>query len=138
MAGTVSDVEMQVARGEPEVATRSASDVLRLAVATVLLIALSIVERVFGDTLIDFTSRLLQGLSAVPVWLLDAVVSVSRVVAVLFLAGGLVMGLVHSRWRMLLVVTFAMVVAVLLTIVWGSIDPADGAKVVHVDGLVPS
>src|SRR2546421_7679112 len=119
MPDTVSQIEMQVAVDEPEVATRSASDVLRLAVATVVLLALLVVERVFGDTLIDFSAHLLRGLSAVPTWLLDAVVSVTRVAAVLFLAIGLIIGVLRGRWRLLLVVGVAVVVAVLVTIILG-------------------
>ena len=84
---------------EPDgaVATRSPSDVLRLVVATALLLALLVVERLFGETLTQFTTDLLSGLSAVPSWLLDGIVSVTRVGTSLFLLGGLVLDRKSTR-----------------------------------------
>ncbi|HEY6698166.1 MAG TPA: hypothetical protein VIZ67_08075, partial [Acidimicrobiales bacterium] len=53
---------------------RSPSDVFRLAVAVVLLAALIVVQAVFGDTLVTFATELLQGLDALPHWIVHTVV----------------------------------------------------------------
>jgi undecaprenyl-diphosphatase len=110
----------------------------RLAVATLLLVVLLILEWAFGDTLIDFSSRLLRGTSAIPAWLLDSAVTLTYLGALLFLAGGLATGVRRGRWRLLLVVALAIVVAVLLNTVLGHVDPAEGARAVDLHGLVPS
>jgi undecaprenyl-diphosphatase len=120
------------------IATRSASDVLRLVVASVLLLVLFLVERLFGETLTQFTTDLLSGLSAVPSWLLDAVVALTRIGASLFLAGGLVLAVLRGRWRLIILAGVAIGLAVLLVVLLGPVDPAAGPKVVDLEGLVPS
>lgn len=120
------------------VAARSPSDVLRLVVASVLLLVLLLVEWLFGETLTQFTTDLLRGLSAVPPWLLDGIVSVTRVATLLFLVGGLVLGVLRGRWRLLLLAGVAIGLAVLLVVLLGPLDPTAGPKVVDLEGLVPS
>ena len=61
---------------------RSPSDVLRAVVAAVLLLALLFVQWLWGHALVDFTGELLVGLSAVPAWLVDVIVIVTRLLAV--------------------------------------------------------
>ena len=128
------------ARDEPgtTVATRSPSDVLRLVVASVLLLVLFLVERLFGDTLTQFTTDLLSGLSAVPAWLLDGIVSLTRIGTSLFLVAGLVLGVLRGRWRLILLAGVAIGLAVLLVVLLGPVDPAAGPKVVDLEGLVPA
>jgi len=136
----MADSRASVVVDEPgaTVSTRSASDVLRLVVATLLLVALLVVEWVAGDTLTSFAVGLLRGLSSVPSWLLDGIVSITRLAAILFLLGGLVLGLMRGRWRLLLVVAIAIAIALLLVVVLGPVDPKAGADVVDLQGLVPS
>src|SRR4029077_9488478 len=86
---------------------RSPADVLRLVVAAGVVVLLLVVGGVFGDALVAFTSDLLRGLDAIPTWLVDVIVVGTRVLAVIMLGGGLVHAVLHSRWRMLLTVTAA-------------------------------
>jgi undecaprenyl-diphosphatase len=120
------------------VETRSPSDVLRLVVASALLLVLFLVERLFGETFTQFTTDLLSGLSAVPSWLLDAVVSLTRVGTSLFLLGGLVLAVLRGRWRLIVVAGVAVGLGVLLVVLLGPVDPTAGPKVVDLQGLVPS
>jgi undecaprenyl-diphosphatase len=120
------------------IASRSPSDVLRLVVATVLLLVLLLVEWLFGETLTQFTTDLLSGLSAVPSWLLDGIVSITRLGTSLFLVGALVHGVLRRRWRLIVVAGVAIGLAVLLVVLLGPIDPTAGRKVVDLEGLVPS
>ena len=57
---------------------RSPADVLRLIVAAAALLALVVVEWLFGDTLVAFGSDLLRGMDAVPQWIIDVVVLGTR------------------------------------------------------------
>src|SRR5437764_2049070 len=93
---------------------RSPSDLLRLVVATAVLLLFLIVETLFGDALVAFMTSLLHGARAIPSWLFDAVVSGSRVFAVVFLGGGLLLTTLRARWRLLATGTLAAAVAVVL------------------------
>jgi undecaprenyl-diphosphatase len=117
-------------------AARSPSDVLRLVVASVLLLALLGAELWFGDTLVKFTHDLLRGLSAVPAWLLDTLVTLTRLLALVFFVGGLLVTLWQARWRFLAVVTIAGAAAALLTVVLGPVDPDAAQAAADLDGLV--
>ena len=123
---------------EPPAATaaRSPCDVLRLVVASVLLLTLVIAELWFGDTLVKFAHDLLRGLEAVPAWLLDLVVTLTRLFAFVFLVGGLVVTLWRARWRFLAVVTVAGAVAAVLTVALGPVDPDAARSTTDLNGLV--
>ena len=68
---------------------RSPSDVLPAIVAAVLLLALLLVQWLWGRALVDFAGELFTGLSAVPTWMVDVIVVVTRLLAVVVLVGGL-------------------------------------------------
>ena len=76
---------------------RSPSDVLRGVVAAVLLLALLFVQWLWGRALVDFTGELFTGLSAMPAWLVDVIVIVTRLLAVVALVGGLVIAVQLGR-----------------------------------------
>jgi len=128
--------DVVVAEPPAPAATRSPSDVLRLVVATVALAVLLVIELWFGSTLVTFAHGLLRGLDAVPAWLLDIIVSVTRVVALAFIVGGLVVVMSRRQVRFLLMILFAGGVAALLVLVLGPIDPSAAAPTSHLDGLV--
>ena len=86
---------------------RSPADLVRLVVAAGLWLALTLVEWLFGDTLIAFESDLLRGLEALPNWLIDVVVVGTRILGVIVLGGGLLAALYRERWRMLVTVAVA-------------------------------
>jgi undecaprenyl-diphosphatase len=74
----------------------------------------------------------------VPSWLLDGIVSLTRIGTSLFLVGGLVLGVLRGRWRLILLAGVAIGLAVLIVVLLGPVDPAAGRKVVDLEGLVPS
>jgi glycosyltransferase 2 family protein len=112
---------------------RSPSDLFRLVVAGVLLGAELIVQAVFGDTLVTFASELFAGLDALPHWIVHTVVVGTRVLAVVVLGGGLVVTVVRGRWRMVVTVVAAGLLAVGLAVLLGSFAPDAGTMVVDVD-----
>jgi undecaprenyl-diphosphatase len=91
---------------------RSPADVLRLVVAAAAVLALLLVEWLFGDTLIAFASDLLRGLDAIPHWIIDLVVIGTRVLELIVLGAGLVWMVARRPWRMLITVLAAAAVAV--------------------------
>jgi glycosyltransferase 2 family protein len=120
----------------------SPADVLRFVVAAVIVLALILLEWLFGDTLIAFASDLLRGLDAIPQWIIDVVVIGTRVLGLVVLGGGLVMILYRRRWRMIVTVTIAGVVAVgLFRLLDAFVETDEGADLVDVDqelGLLTS
>ncbi|HKA84682.1 MAG TPA: lipopolysaccharide kinase InaA family protein [Acidimicrobiales bacterium] len=116
---------------------RSPSDLLRLVVATVLLGVLLVVQALFGDTLVTFAAQLLEGLGALPHWIVQAVVVVTRVLAIVVLGGGLAFTLWHGRLRLLVTAFAAALVALGLAVLLDTFAPGSGRSVVDVDnGLV--
>src|SRR5262245_39553012 len=107
---TVAGGTVVAASGGPSIA-RSPSDVLRALVAFVLLAALLILQWLFDDTLLTFVSQTLSGLSAMPHWIVETVVVGTRLLAVIVIVGGFVITVIRSRWRMLLTVGLAVVIA---------------------------
>ena len=126
--GTVVVVEAPAPRVE-----RSPSDVLRLVVATVLLVILLVVQALFGDTLVTFAAQLLRGLDALPHWIVHTVVVVTRVLAIVVLVGGLAYTLWHGRWRLLVTTLAAALVALGLAVLLATFAPGSGMAVVDVD-----
>ena len=115
---------------------RSPSDVLRLVVAVVALVTLLVVQALFGDTLVSFSTELLTGLGALPTWIVDTIVIGTRVLAVVMLGGGLVVTIWHGRWRMLLTVAAGAFLAIGLAALFDTFDPDDGARVVDAHDVV--
>jgi undecaprenyl-diphosphatase len=114
-------------------AVRSPTDVLRLVVALVLLVVVLLLQWLVGDTLVDFAGRFTSGLGAVPSWLVDLIVVVTRALAVVLIVGGLVVTVVRGRWRFLVTVALAAAVAAALELLAESFAP-DGGKVVTLLG----
>jgi glycosyltransferase 2 family protein len=90
---------------------RSPADVVRLVTAAAALLALLLIKWLFGDTLISFGTDVLRGLDALPNWIVDVVVVGTRILAVVMFGGGLLWALYRRRWRMLVTVTVAGVLA---------------------------
>jgi undecaprenyl-diphosphatase len=117
---------------------RSPSDILRLVVAAVVLVVLLIIQALFGNTIVEFTADLLNGLAALPTWILDTLVIGTRILAVVILVGGLVVTMRHGRWRMLITLVAAALTAIGLAALLDTFDPDDGAQVVELhDALGP-
>ena len=102
---------MEIVEGPSPSVVRSPSDVLRLAVAVVLLVVLLILQWLSGDTLTTFATELLQGVGAIPTWILDFFVIGVRVLTVVGLVAGLLLTLRHGRWRELITVALGVAIA---------------------------
>jgi glycosyltransferase 2 family protein len=112
---------------------RSPSDLLRLIVAVVLLATLLVVQALVGDNLVTFTAQLLQGLDALPHWIVHIVVVGTRILAIVVLGGGLVVTLWHGRLRLLATVTVAGLVGLGLAVLLDTFAPGSARAVVDVD-----
>ena len=110
---------------------RSPADVLRLVVATVALLVEIVIQWLFGDTLVAFASEVLSGLEALPEWLAAVVVIGTRVLAVIFLGGGLVVTVLRGRWRLLVTVVLAVLLAVALTAILDGFAPEAGETIIE-------
>ena len=82
------------------VITRSPADVVRMVAAGAALLAVLLIERLFGNTLIGFGSELLRGLAALPQWMVEVVLVGIRLLGVVVLAGGLLWNVYRHRWAM--------------------------------------
>lgn len=117
---------------------RSPSDVLRAVVAAVLLLALLLVQWLWGRALVDFTGELFAGLAAIPTWLVDVIVIVTRLLAVVALVGGLVIAVRSGGWRMVGTACLGAAIAAVLILLLEAIDPRSGTTSVTVsDSLGP-
>lgn len=135
MTGGEATIVVEPAVGD---AVRSPSDVVRVVVAAVTLLLLLLVQWLFGDTLTTFTTNLLDGLHALPQWIVDAVVVGTRLLAVVVLGGGFVFTLLHGRFRFLFSVVLAGAGAVLVAWLLDRIGPEAGARVTDLgDALGP-
>jgi glycosyltransferase 2 family protein len=95
---------------------RSPADVLRLVVAVAGWLALLLAEWLFGETLVAFGSDLLRGLDALPQWLVDVVMTGTQILGLIVFGGGLLWTVYRQRWRMLLTIALAGVLAALLAL----------------------
>ncbi|MBK9180693.1 MAG: hypothetical protein IPM45_14225 [Acidimicrobiales bacterium] len=93
---------------------RSPVDVLRLVVAGSVLVVLALLHWLAGDGISQFLAELFGGLTALPSWLLTAVVVVTRVGTVAMLVGGAVASIARGRLRFLLTVILGAALGVAL------------------------
>jgi undecaprenyl-diphosphatase len=101
---------------------------LRLVVSALVLLVAFVLEWLFGDTLVAFSSELLSGLAAIPEWMLNAIVAGSRLLALIVLAYLLVRIAVRYRWQAVSTmlcagVLAAALVALLLDV--AAVDPGE-------------
>jgi undecaprenyl-diphosphatase len=129
----VASPGVTIVEAEASDGVRSPVDVLRLGTAAALAVLVILLEVFFGDTLVAFASEFLGGLSALPSWMVDVVVTGSRLLALLLLVVGAATVLRTGRWRPLLPVLAASIVAATLTEVLGVFDTATGDAAVAVD-----
>ncbi|HEX3087970.1 MAG TPA: hypothetical protein VHQ23_04895, partial [Ilumatobacteraceae bacterium] len=93
---------------------RSPADVVRVVTAAAALLALLLLEWLFGDTLVAFGTDLLRGLDALPRWIVNVAVIGTRMLAVIMLGGGFLLVLFRQRWAMLTRVVVAGALAAVL------------------------
>ena len=97
------------------VVTRAPSDVLRLVVAIVLLLAAAVVGRLFGDATVGFAARLLSGFATLPSWLVAGFAGLVQLAAIALAGLGLVSALRSASWRLLVSVAVALALGALVT-----------------------
>jgi glycosyltransferase 2 family protein len=113
---------------------RSPADVVRVVVAGTALLAILLIEWLFGDTLVAFGTEVLRGLDALPQWIVDVVVVGTRLLAVVILGGGFLWVLFQQRWAMFArVVAAGLLAAVLVTLVNDLVEVNDGVAPVDVN-----
>jgi glycosyltransferase 2 family protein len=117
-------------------AVRSPADILRVACAAVALLALLVVQWLFGDTLTRFTADILAGLSALPEWTVDVIAVGTRILAVVVIGGGFVVTLLTGRYRFLLSVTLAGAVAVGIAYLLDRVAPEASTDLLDVTNAV--
>ena len=115
---------------------RSPVDVLRLAVAGVLLILLAVVGWWAGDTVSSFLADLFRGLDAVPDWLATAVVVGTRLLATMAFLAGLGGAIATRRGRLLLTIVGAGVAAAVLAYLVDQLVHPQAVSLIDVDGAL--
>ncbi|MGZ4704375.1 MAG: protein kinase domain-containing protein [Acidimicrobiales bacterium] len=111
-------------------------DVLRLAVASVLLLVLAIVGWWAGTSVSSFLADLFRGLDAVPSWLADLVVVGTRLLATVAFVAGLAAAIISRRGRLLLTIGGAGLVAAVLAYLVDQLIHAQAVSLIDVDGAL--
>lgn len=132
---------VEVISSEPARTAKAPTDVMRLAVAVVVLVALVLIGAVFDEAILGFVADLVQGIEALPTWLVTGVVLFGQVLGVVVIVGGALVAVLQRRWFLLAVTAAAAGVAVLLTLLLRPIVDHVEPRVAQVDGaytLVPA
>ena len=127
---------VEIVEGPSPAVVRSPSDLLRLAVAVVLLVVLLILQWLSGDTLTTFATELLRGLGAIPTWILDVFVIAVRVLTVVGLVAGLLLALGHARWRELVTVALGVAIALVIVLLFDQFSPDATVPVIELDDVL--
>ncbi len=115
--------------------TQAPSDVLRMAVAVVTLLVVTLMGVLFGDTMVDFVADLLRGLDRLPTWFLSVLAIGAQIVGVVLFAVGLA-AVVRSRaWRTLIAAVVAAVAAGVVVALIRRIVGEPGAQVADAEAL---
>ena len=95
---------------------RAPTDVLRLAVAVVSLLVVMVVGARFGESVVRFVARLVNGIETLPSWLVTGVVLFGQILGVVVIVGGTAAAIWKRRWSLLAVAAGAAATAVVLTL----------------------
>ena len=110
-------VATEIVASEPNRAARAPTDVLRLAVAVGSLLVVVLIGALFDEAIVGFVADLVQGIEALPSWLVTAVIVIGQILGIVVLVGGAVVAVVRRNWILLALAAAAAAVAVLLTLV---------------------
>ncbi len=108
------DSPPEIIAPQPTHEARAPSDVLRLAVAVVSLLVVTIFGALFNDAIVGFVADLFRGLDALPDGLVLVLVVAGQVIGFGFLTGGLVFSVVRHEWVLLSSAVLAAGVSMLL------------------------
>jgi undecaprenyl-diphosphatase len=129
-----SVVAVEVQESPPATAERSPSDVLRLVVATAVLVAAWLVQVLIGDRAVDSTRDLFRGLDTLPSWLVAAVVLTAWGGAVVLFVGGGALAVLYRNWRALAVAALGAAIALALAALLGWAHEPTAPPVTDVGG----
>jgi len=115
---------------------RSPVDVLRLAVATTLLVVLAAVGWWAGTSVSTFLADLFRGLDAIPSWLATTVVVATRLLATVAFLGGLAATILSRRMRLLLTIVGAGVLAAVLAYIVDHLIHTQAASLIDINGAL--
>jgi undecaprenyl-diphosphatase len=96
---------------------RSPADLLRLLVATTLVLVLLLVDRLFGNAVLGFLGDVLSGVAQLPSWLLTGVIVGTRLLTGVVLVAGFIAVVWQHRLRLLVMAVLGAVVGGLVG--WG-------------------
>jgi undecaprenyl-diphosphatase len=130
---TVDGVE--IIAGDAGRVTQAPSDVLRMAVAVVALLVVTLMGVLFGETMVAFVADLLRGLDRLPTWFVTGTAAVAQVVGVVLLVAGLAAVVRSQAWRTLVAAVIAAAAAALLAAGLRELVAPAGSKVVDADSL---
>lgn len=112
--------------------TRAPSDVLRLGVATTLLLATLVVAWLFDKTIVENVARTARGLDTLAGELVAVVSSCAEIVGLVVFGGGLVLAALRREWLLLIAVLASAALAAVLVLLLTDLYNAE-APVTHVD-----
>jgi undecaprenyl-diphosphatase len=101
---------------------RSPADVLRLVVALGLLVVVFLLDWLFGESIVSFSTQLLDGLQHLPDALLSTLLALTRAFVAAALLVAVIQGVRHKEWRALLTVGAAAVAAATFELIGGFIE----------------
>jgi undecaprenyl-diphosphatase len=111
---------------------RSPADLLRLVVALVVVVALLVVDRLFGNAVLSFLADVLSGVARLPAWMLTGVIIGTRVLTSVILVGGLVAVLWQHRLRLLVMAVLGAVAGAVLASVLCALLGESGSTTVPI------
>ncbi|MFN8017943.1 MAG: phosphotransferase [Acidimicrobiales bacterium] len=114
---------------EPALVRQAPSDVLRLAVSVVLLLATLLVGALFGEAVVGFASDLLRGLDRIPAWLVATAATLAQAAAVVLVVLAVGVALRRRAWLLLGALAAAAAIAAALTAGVTSLADATGSSV---------
>ena len=114
MAATVVDGVEIIASSEERV-TQAPSDVLRLAVAVIALLVVTLLGALAGESTVAFVADLLRGLDQLPTWFLTGLAVVAQIVGVALFSVGLAAVIRSRAWHILVAAIVAAIAAGVLT-----------------------
>ena len=94
-------VATEIVASEPSRAARAPTDVLRLAVAVGSLLVVVLIGALFDEAIVGFVADLVQGIEALPSWLVTAVIVIGQILGIVVLVGGAVVAVVRRNWIVL-------------------------------------
>lgn len=134
MAAVVVD-GVEIIASEEERVTQAPSDVLRLAVAVIALLLVTLLGALLGESMVDFVADLLRGLDQLPTWFLTGLAVTAQIVGVVLFATGLAAVIRSRAWHILVAALVAAAAAGVLTALLRKVTADPGAQVADAETI---